>query len=319
MYKATILFLAVFFCSDVSAQDSIIRDSARKKLPFAVRDSLRMIDSAENARLQKISDSIAFSIIRRPDSLRKNQFLDSLIPSMMYKGFWFLNEPPPKQQYLQRGKLIPRNEGWIIFAILGLYVYLAILNYFFGKDIGGFFRSFYSKRIFNQFTREENLFKSTSFIAVFGFFGCVIGMFLYILGQYFQIGYLLQGPQLLLALTLTIIGLFALKLIVLKLLGFIFDIQKLVSAYISVVYISYFNLSFAFLPILTCISLMGAGFSRPLFWITGLLLGAVIVMQFLRGSIDILSTARFRKTYLILYLCALEICPVIILIKALKL
>lgn len=321
MHKLLLFALLFFTAASAAAQDSIPPAKKKEvKTAFVVQnDSLRRIDSAENARLQHISDSLAFRFVGKPDSLRPNQFVDSLIRAKVYRDFSFLDHAEHMRTYQQRGKPVVQRESWVLLAILALYLYFGLLNLFFGKDIGGFIRSFYSKRAFNQFSREENLFKSTAFISVFIFFGCVTGMFLYILGRYFQIGYLLQGPQLLLALSVTIIVLFALKLIVLRLIGFIFDIQKLVSGYISVVYLSYFNLAFAFLPLLTCISLMAPHFGRILFWLSGIILGLIIVIQFIRGSIDVLSAAKFRKTYLIIYLCALEICPILLLIKALRL
>lgn len=320
MRLLTALYFFLALACSAYAQDSVLVEKlpVKKALsPYA--DSLRRVDSAANARLQHISDSLSFLYVGKPDSLRKNQFVDSLIRVKVHRDFSFLEHPQHIKSYQQAGKPLIRRDSWVLLAIIGLYIYFGLLNLFFGKDIGGFIRSFYSKRATGQFSREDNLFKSTAFISVFIFFGCVTGMFLYILGRYFQIGYLLQGPQLLLALTVTIIVLFALKLIVLRLLGFIFDVQKLVSGYISVVYLSYFNISFAFLPLLTCISLMAPHFGRMLFWLTGIIMGLIIVIQFIRGSIDVLSTAKFRKTYLFIYLCALEICPILLLIKALRL
>jgi len=50
---------------------------------------------------------------------------------------------------------------------------------------------------------------------------------------------------------------------------------------------------------------------------TALAITVIFAWQYLRNSVNIISSFRFHKFYLFIYLCALEICPVLILIKAL--
>jgi hypothetical protein len=50
-----------------------------------------------------------------------------------------------------------------------------------------------------------------------------------------------------------------------------------------------------------------------------LLLGVIFAFQLLRAGITILSNNKFSKMHLILYFCALEICPILILIKTIGL
>jgi len=112
--------------------------------------------------------------------------------------------------------------------------------------------------------------------------------------------------------------LFASKFLVLKFLGFVFDINKLVSEYISALSLTYFNITFVFLPVALCFSLIADKFIPFLLAVTLLFVVIIFIWQYLRSSVSIISNFRFHKFYLFIYLCALEICPILILIKALN-
>jgi hypothetical protein len=45
----------------------------------------------------------------------------------------------------------------------------------------------------------------------------------------------------------------------------------------------------------------------------------VFLIQYVRSTLNLISNFTFPKIYLFVYLCALEICPVLIMIKALNL
>jgi hypothetical protein len=119
-------------------------------------------------------------------------------------------------------------------------------------------------------------------------------------------------------LSIVIITLFATKFLVLKFIGFVFDINKLVSEYITALSLTYFNITFVFLPVALCFSLISDQFIPYLLVVTLLLVVVIFVWQYLRSSVGIISNFRFHKFYLFIYLCALEICPILILIKALN-
>jgi hypothetical protein len=71
-----------------------------------------------------------------------------------------------------------------------------------------------------------------------------------------------------------------------------------------------------FLCVTICFSLLAARFIPVLFIFAIGLSGIIFVWQYIRNSLNIISDFRFHKFYLFIYLCALEICPVLILIKA---
>ena len=105
---------------------------------------------------------------------------------------------------------------------------------------------------------------------------------------------------------------------VLQFIGFVFDVNKVVGEYISILYLTYFNIAFVFLPLTLCFCLLSAQFAPYILIVAFILVVVIFIWQYLRSSVNIISNFRFHKFYLFIYLCALEICPILILIKALN-
>ena len=278
----------------------------------------RYADSVAMSRERFVEDSVAMQYIRFPDPARHNVFVDSVIQHLAFNPYNF-NVAGVKKQLTRTGTERSQRPQWIMWVLLFLLLYTGFLNVVISKDIHGIVEAFYNKRAFTSLTNEENLLTSWAFIALFSLFGFTIGLYLYHVVTYYQLNYTLSGVQLFLSLSLIVVALFIVKILVLRLLGFVFEIGKLVNEYISVLYLTYFNIAFIFLPVVVMFSLLSSAYKPYLLQFSVFLIIAIFAVQYLRSTINIISKFHFRKIYLFIYLCALEICPVLILIKALEL
>ncbi|MGZ3752992.1 MAG: DUF4271 domain-containing protein [Mucilaginibacter sp.] len=282
---------------------------------------LNLLDSvaqAIQAREQFVSDSLSTMYIRPADPLRHNQLVDSLFKKYLYKGYAFLDIPTTSKSTLKEGRSRQTRDQWVIAIIIALLLYTAILNRAMSKDFESVWQSFYSKRMITQVGREDGLINSWTFIGLFLLFGLTCGLFLYQLALYNHVYYRIGGMQLFVSLSLIILILFAVKFVIVKFLGFVFNINKLVSEYLSVLYLTYFNIAFVFLPVTVCFSLLTNQLIPYILTIALILIVIIFIWQYLRSSVNIISNIVFHKFYLFVYLCALEICPILILIKALN-
>ncbi|GAA4091592.1 DUF4271 domain-containing protein [Mucilaginibacter panaciglaebae] len=269
-------------------------------------------------RKQFVRDSLAFLYIKFPDSAMINQAAAQYVRDSLYRGHYFLDIPYKAKSTLRSGHVRQTRDQWVIVMIISLLLYTAILNIIMNRDIKNVFLSFYSKRAVIQASKDDIQINFWAFVGLFLLFGMTFGLFLYQLAGYKNIYYSISGFRLFSTLVLIILLLFACKFLVLKFLGFVFDIQKLVTDYVSVLYLTYFNIAFVFLPVTVCFSLLAAQFIPVLLIIAIILVLAIFTWLYLRSSVSIISNFRFHKFYLIIYLCALEICPVLILVKALN-
>ncbi|HUH32809.1 MAG TPA: DUF4271 domain-containing protein [Daejeonella sp.] len=329
MSKRLIGFLFVFMLvqENVWAQsDSLtVKPNVTAPNPAFRRAS---IDSAEVKfnqlrldSLKKIGDSLSMVWIAAPDPNRPNRFLDSLIELYKVDNFNFAawaKKFPQKSSHFNEGKLRLTGEVWVLGVIIVLVLFFSILKNAFSKELSTIVESFYSDRTLSQINKEDNLFSSWPFLFLYLLFGLTMGMFLYLSGKYFKLEYEYKGFEWFLILSAFVIGLFTLKIIVLRVLGFFFGIQKLVKEYVTILYLSYFNAALIFLPLVIAYSLTPQRYAGVYTYLAILFIVVVFAIQFLRAGKNVLSGSHFSKFYLFIYLCALEICPVIILIKALR-
>ena len=311
-------------CSAVYAQQdstATVTDSVKVRRP-RYTGPMPFLDSVAHAtalRQKQIADSLSSVFVLRPDTAAPSMFVDSILKANVYKGNHYLEIGIRTKSAQGYGHSRPSRDGWVLGVIVVLLLFTSALNIASTKDMSNVFQSFYNRRGISQAGKEESPINIWTFIGLFLLFGFTFGIFLYLLTTgYYKVYYTIGGVQLFMTLSMVIISLFATKFLVLKFLGFVFDINKLVSEYITALSLTYFNITFVFLPVALCFSLISEKFIPYLLAVTLLLVVVIFVWQYLRSSVGIISNFRFHKFYLFVYLCALEICPILILIKALN-
>jgi hypothetical protein len=293
--------------------DTSVNSQQKQHLPF-----LDSVAQAMQMQQQAAQDSMTSVYIRPADPLREDQLVDSILKHDLYTGTNYLDIHTKSASRLKEGSSRPSRDRWVLVIIIGLLLYTAVLNRLMSKDVESVWSSFYSKRVLSQVSKEDSMIGSWTFIGLFLLFGLTFGLFLYQFSAYQHVYYTISGFPLFISLTFIILVLFAVKFLLVKFLGFVFNINKVITEYLSVSYLTYFNIAFVFLPVAVCFSLLADGLIPYVLWLAYGLIAAIFVWQYLRGSVEIISNILFHKFYLIVYLCALEICPVLILIKALK-
>jgi hypothetical protein len=287
--------------------------------PVALQQDSLAIDSLA---LVNAVDTLTPPMLKLRDSLSLVHWQDSISSGYGFEVFSLqklissVRNPQEKVTY-QHGNLLPKGDVWVLAIIGFLLVLFAILKNTFAKQLSAVVQSFYSNRALVNLHKEDNLVTSWSFLLLFIQFGFTIGMFFYLAAQHEELPEAMQGGfSFFVTISIGVILLYLLKIVCLRIIGFMFDIQRALNQYISILYLSYFNTSLLFVPIIIAFALSAKkyGSSYIVLGISALIL--IFVFQFIRAAINILSQYRFPKLYLFLYFCTLEIFPILILIKA---
>ncbi|TCD03518.1 DUF4271 domain-containing protein [Pedobacter psychroterrae] len=281
-------------------------------------------DSAYRARQKFVTDSIISHTWLFPDSMiNKHMIMDSIIKANVYGRSNLINRYKDyshiKKGKYRTGEPVPKGNIWVPVVVGLLVLLFAVLKISFAKQLQTIVQSFFSNRVLNNLNKEDNLFSSWPFLLLFVQFGFTVGMFFYLVSQYYHISFPGSGFQFYLGISVIILVLYIFKILLLRLLGHLFNIQKPVNEYVVILYLSYFNLSLLFIPLVVAFALSPLKYAIYYIVISFILLGVIFVFQFIRAGLNILSHNRFPKVYLFLYFCALEICPILILIKAIGL
>ena len=297
--------------------DSVVQARVPK-----LADSVGSVQNVANSdSLKRVSDSLAVMYIKYPDPNRKNRFIDSLMQLYQVKNLDFIAWAKQFGRPINHdgeGKLRKHGQPWVLVVILCLVLGFAVLRIAYRNDINMLMNAFFDHRFLAQQTSAGGFFTSWPFMLLFVLFGFTIGMYLYLIGSYLQLSYAFSGVEWYVILSLLIMGLLILKVYVLRFLGFVLMVQKAVRVYTSILFLSYFHAALLFLPLIVAFSLSSSAYA-VLFIYAGLAIALFItVFQVIRGAIHVLSHYPFSKLYLFIYFCALEICPMLVLIKVLR-
>ncbi|TCD12582.1 DUF4271 domain-containing protein [Pedobacter frigidisoli] len=319
-----VLFAFLLFADSLSAQQIQAKSDSSSVVKYQYRRYRP--DSATLARQVFVTDSIIHHTWVLPDSLiNKGALLDTIQKEYVFPKLDLLAWQK-KYQYLKKkanpyqlGASIPKGNVGLLGFIFAMLVIFAILKNAFSKQLSAIVQSFFSNRILNNINKEDNLFSSWPFLLLFIQFGFILGMFFFLVAQYYDMYQAKDGFRFFFTISITIIVFYALKLIILRFLGYLFNVQKPVGEYISILYLSYFNASLLFIPLVVAFALSPLKYGVVYIVLAFLLLGIIFAFQLLRAGVTILSNNKFSRMHLFLYFCALEICPILILIKTIGL
>ena len=295
----------------------VYRDSAALSRWYERREEMRR----QRDSIRAVQDSLKMAFLKVPDPNRPNRFLDSIISLYEVKNLdfkeWGERFPELINQH-GRGEPRPKGQLWVVVFIIFLLLFFAILKNKFSKELSDIMQAFYSNRVLGLINKEEDFFSTWPFVFLYLLFGFPIGMFLYQCFEYFRITFNYSGFEWFLRLSLGFLAIYTAKIILIRILGFLFDEKRIAKEYIAILLLSYINTALLFLPLVVAFSLTPLRFASYYIYISLFIIAITYILQCLRAIVNILSNHRFTKVYLIIYLCALEICPLLIVMKVLR-
>lgn len=206
-----------------------------------------------------------------------------------------------------------KNDNWLSILLLLCFILLAISKFIFRKRFSNLFKAFWARNYSNQLMREGNIFKEQLGIAMF---------LLYLISTpiFYSISFIHFFPNYEPSLNLTIVIqasalsliLWAYRILYIKTTAFIFKTHKPSDEILTQLFI--FNLisGIAVLPFITLYYYS----EIAIFLIIGIAIWSFIqIYRFIRLFVIGFSYSIFSGLHLFLYLCTLEIVPIVILIK----
>ncbi|ADY53069.1 hypothetical protein Pedsa_2524 [Pseudopedobacter saltans DSM 12145] len=276
------------------------------------------LDSAQLAQAKHVRDSLTWMFVA-PDPKRENLFVKEMLEKHIVHDHTFLHQGPKqiKKEEYKEGKLVVKYPTWEILVLIFLIICFAILRLVFGKKMSLIFQAFYDDRTFSQINKEENILSSWYFLFSYVLYSFFIGLFAYVALDRYGVPSDLKGFNLFLFVSVFFGLALAIKILGLRLLGHFFNVQKITREYVNSIYLSFFNASLLFIPLVIFFTL-SVNSNIWFLWGGIAFLCLSFVLQLFRVGINILSRYKLSKFYLFLYLCTFELCPIIILIKALN-
>lgn len=321
MMRQTILFLLLCSLSlsvfSFQVQDSIpLTDS----VPQKVYKRLVIIDSAALARKNFVLDSLTWHFLK-PDPNRPNPYVEKLLLDNVTTDPYLLSLPKNIKivnNPYGTGISIKPYPRWFLATSLLLLTVFAVIRLVFDKEIANVFKAFFDNRILNQIDKEDNVLITWQFIFLYILFSLTIGLFVCLFMFKANASAAATGFTSFLLISLAVFILFGLKILTMRFLGFLFEIQAITREYLNIIYLTYINSLFLLLPATFILTFVGVDHGHLVFQLFILLFTILIGFQLVRLVAKILLNHRISKFYLFLYLCTLEICPILLFVKTIN-
>lgn len=319
IFRYYIVFVILFVCSAVQLS------AQRRTLRQVSQDTLAVVDSTAALKDSILSPNQQVLASLNPALQKQYQIFtveaEGLVIHNSYDydvKQYFKGNRRNNALERQYGTPKPHRENWILFTALFLIFGVGLIRVFFPSDIKLVFQGYFDDRVLLSVSKEDTILTSWPFIFLFILFSGALALFVSLFYAYELNRFdFITFPNYIKTVGM-VGGLFAFKIGFIRFLSFVFEIRKLVKEYVTVLYLIYFNTLFLMLPALLILSLVpitAVGIVLHL-TITGAIL--LFLYRFIKTAAHIMSMYKFSISYLILYLCCLEIAPILILLRLLS-
>jgi hypothetical protein len=268
---------------------------------------------------QRDPDSVAYVLIDS-SSIVQTDTIYKLVMSRYHMGsynFTDSTQRPDARKYVNRNLIkVRKTEGhWMIFTLLSIILLYTIIRNVYDKTLVVIFQAYWNDRAINQFTRDDNFLKLRNTLLYFILFTTVYGLLLKFIFNFFEVNITYKGIEEYMIICLFTGTFYLTKFLLMKISGFIFSIQKLISGYLSILSISNFVYAIIVMPMLIFYQFILSSYQPYLLGLILILFCFNTIYKYLRTGSFILNNFQFPKFYLFLYLCTLEIMPLLIIYK----
>lgn len=212
-------------------------------------------------------------------------------------------------------KLRKGPEHWIVYVFIIISLLYVIIRNAYSKTLPVVFQAYWNDRAISQFTRDDNFFKPRSLGLYFLLFVSVYGLFIKLILNNFELHIANNALMEYINIALFVTVYYVAKFMLMKLSAYLFSIHKLISGYLSVISISNFIYAIFLIPMLVLHHYLPENYANGVFFIIMIAFFFNTVYKYLRTASFILNNFQFPKFYLFLYLCTLEIMPLLIIYK----
>lgn len=206
---------------------------------------------------------------------------------------------------------------WIIGVLILLFLGIGVVRLFFYSTFHNIINGFFNDRVLAQISKEDNVMTSWPYIFLYIIFSFSLGLFILL----FQVAYNPMGEVSVgnfLKISALVGVLFVAKIVLIRIIAVIFEVERLVREYIAVLYLVYFNSMLILMPLLLFVTFFPTSYFKIILIFFLIVVSILFLYRFLRTAIGLVGNLKFSIFYLILYLCSLEIAPILILVKALN-
>src|SRR5579875_1107800 len=289
---------------------------------------------AQDSTVPKVDTTKARTIFYKKPVLRKKDSVASIIyfspvkdstaatfdSAWRSKSFFYSNHPyfsfTDPVKYSITVKTWQGKEA-IFYSMIALLLFFALVKNNFYRYLQSLFKIYFRTTIQQRQVKDELIQNPLPSLLLTIFFGLSIGMFLALLFQYFGLGTQFNFWILFFYCVIGLAVIYAVKYLSLKLLGWIFQVSEAIDNYIFIVFTTNKIIGIFLLPFLLMLAFSYGYFHQAALSLSLVVIGGLLVYRFFLSYITIQKQVHISFFHFLLYLCAFEIVPLLLINKVL--
>jgi hypothetical protein len=208
----------------------------------------------------------------------------------------------------------PSHPDWILAIIIFCIILITWARVFYYNRMQQIFRAPFSKRFINQLTRDGNLFRERVAVAMGIVFLLAFSLLLYEINQQILVFTLphVNGLMLFWFLLIIFIVFQTVKVALIRFLGIIFKTRDVTYRYLlNMLIFSLFTGPVLLIGLILDLYLK----SIVILYLCLIIVTLLFAFRFVKGFLIGISLTKFSYLFLFVYLCSLEILPLLVIIK----
>jgi len=299
-------------------KDSLKTDTVAKKTAPVFHDSFsvtKRIDSIKlfSDTLKNDSTSFAATITSQLDNKHLTWQEDT--------AFIHLLEIPilkSKVQFVTRdGDVhLPQRKDYLFYALTGIVLLFAIIKQLFPKYFQSMFSLLFQASFRQKQTREQMMQDMFPSLLMNILFVLVGGLFIALIAQIYQ--WLNISFWLLTLYCVTLLSLiYIFKYIVIKFMGWVFNAREQASTYGFIVFLINKAITLALLPLLLLLAFSNGSIQQVTLTVAACVVIFLLIFRYIVSLTIIRNTLSIHPLHFFIYLCAVELMPMLVLYKVL--
>ena len=202
----------------------------------------------------------------------------------------------------------------LFLLVLAIYTWLRI---FYSKYFNQLLQALLNTNLTNQIVRDENILVQRASILFALTFNIIASLFLYLLSLEvgWNLGGIGTGFNRFAFFIIIVSATYTFKFLIFKIIGWLFDLDREMATYIFNIFLINNVLGLVLVPIVALMAYNPIIETHFLTVLSLCLVGIAFLYRLMRGILSGLSVSGFSPLYLFLYLCTLEIAPLLVLIR----
>lgn len=314
MGKYLILILLIFSGLDAFSQDSVLTPQAdtqppkrpvrrtppKPKKDTVVRDTLTLVDSLAVSKIDRTTGMGSMPAPQKRVDLSNHPYF----------------------RFTQPVRLTSTKKEWtgketLFYSMIALLLFFALIRNGFHRYVEDLLKSYFRTTMKQRQLKEQLIQSPLPSLLLNVFFVLSIGMFLALVLQHFQLGTEIPFWYLYLYCIMGLVGIYTVKYVTLKLLGWVFQVTEATEGYIFIVFTTNKVLGMFLIPFLVVLAFSYGAVNQTAITLSIVVVAGILVYRFFLSYVSLKDKVRVGFIHFLIYLLAFEIAPLLLINKLL--